>query len=69
MTSRIRTPHVRRMLGASLLAAMTLGFGGRALADSIALNGQGNIARLGATFEQHREGAAPALHGILHHRD
>ena len=69
MTSRIRTPQVRRTLGASLLVVMGLGIGGSALADSIALNGQGNIARLGATFEQHCEGAAPALHGTIHHRD
>jgi hypothetical protein len=37
--------------------------------DSIALNGQGSVTRLGATFEQHCEGAAPALHGTIHHRD
>jgi hypothetical protein len=37
--------------------------------DSIGLNGQGGAIRLGATFEQHCEGGAPALHGTIHHRD
>jgi hypothetical protein len=35
----------------------------------LVLNGQGNAVGLGATFEQHCEGAAPALHGTINHRD
>jgi hypothetical protein len=35
--------------------------------DSITFDPQGNVESLGATFEQHCENVAPALHGIIHH--
>ena len=37
--------------------------------DTLAVSGQGNASVLGATFEQHCEGGAPALRGTIHHRD
>jgi hypothetical protein len=36
---------------------------------AITLNRQGNVTRLGATFEQHCEGAAAALHETIRHRE